>query len=278
MSSTYEVGDTVSLGFTVTVNGAPTNATVALTITQPDGTTLSPAPSNPSTGVYSYDFAPTMNGAHTARWVASGAASAAETQTFTVGGLLSLDEAKAQLDITGTQNDTELQAFIDAVTDVIEGYVGPVVQRSVTEWHDSPHGVILLRHSPVVSVTGVTSYSGTTGTVYTLASSPAGVTTYTYYLDAEVGTISVPMGYGYFGERVQVVYVAGRRAVPPAINLAARLMVQSLWQSQNGGQGLPGLRGETEDRGVFEAEVHETIRSPRIRMLLDPYRQAPVLA
>ena len=60
MTATYDIGDSVLLTFTVLNSaGSPTNATVALTLTDPDGTTSTPAVSTAATGVYTATVAPT---------------------------------------------------------------------------------------------------------------------------------------------------------------------------------------------------------------------------
>ena len=88
MPATYDLGDSVLLTFTVkTLVGGVltlTNATVALTLTAPDGTHPAASVSNTSTGVYQATVAPDQAGEWTFRWVATGAATTAEDGAFLV--------------------------------------------------------------------------------------------------------------------------------------------------------------------------------------------------
>lgn len=278
MASTYEIGKVLELDYTVKVGTVLTDATVALTVTLPDNTTASPSVTHVSTGKYSANYTATQNGLHLFRWVASGAVTDALSGQFVIGGLVSLDEVKAQLDDTDTTDDVELQAYIDSVTGAIEQYCGAILPSSRTEWHDPDGSVIMLRTERLVSVTTVTEYRGATSYDYTQITDPTGAGTYTVLVDPALHGKVTRIGQGGFEfpftGRVKAVYVAGLASVPPAVNLAARLMVQSLWRTQNGGAGLPALTDEPD----IAAQMFETMRSPRIRMLLEPYHRVPGIA
>jgi len=88
LPATYDLGDSVLLTFTVKilVGGVLTltNATVALTLTAPDGTHPAASVSNTSTGIYQATVAPDQAGEWTFRWVATGAATTAEDGAFLV--------------------------------------------------------------------------------------------------------------------------------------------------------------------------------------------------
>lgn len=88
MPATYDVGDSVLLTFTVkTLVGGVltlTDATVALVVTKPDGSTVIPSPTHPSTGVYTAVVGPDLPGEWTYRWVATGTATTAEDGAFLV--------------------------------------------------------------------------------------------------------------------------------------------------------------------------------------------------
>lgn len=66
--------------------------------------------------------------------------------------LLTLAEAKAQLNIRSDDDDTELTAYIEAVGPVIERFVGPVDPREVVETQDGGR-VMVLRTLPVLALT-----------------------------------------------------------------------------------------------------------------------------
>ncbi|MGZ4663718.1 MAG: hypothetical protein ACXV5Q_01360 [Frankiaceae bacterium] len=250
MSATWEVGDAVPLTWTLTVNGTPTNATVTLVVTAPDGTTSSPAVSNPSTGNYTATYLPTLNGLHSYRWAATGAAIAADTQTFVIGGLVSLSEARTHLSIpsSDTSNDAKLQGFIDACTSAVEDITGPILPRSIVgEVHDGGSPLLTLRFAPVISIQSVTEYVGVTA--YALTSQPQGSTTgfYGYDLVDTNGGVLVrrdstgnPIAFqgGRYG--VTVSYTAGYSIVPNAVRLGALMLIQHWWDSTQQGFGAGG--------------------------------------
>src|SRR4051812_19515123 len=85
-----------------------------------------------------------------------GARPAAATRAEGGMALLTLAEAKAQLDITTDTEDDELQAYIDALTAPIERHVGPVENRTVTEIAQGRGTALALSQAPVVSLTSLT--------------------------------------------------------------------------------------------------------------------------
>lgn len=120
----WDLGDTVPLTIEVTdAAGAPTNAaTVTLTITLPDGSVLSPVPSNPAVGRYESDFVPTVAGLHVVRWVTTGPAAAwadvVDVRPAAEVSLVSLADAKAHLNKSGSTSvdDEELRPVLVAAT------------------------------------------------------------------------------------------------------------------------------------------------------------------
>lgn len=182
--------------------------------------------------------------------------------------LLTLAEAKAQLDIDSTTHDTELQAYVDGVTAAIEAHVGPVENRAVTETHEIPAcGVrmVVLRQTPAVSLTSVTPVL-TNGTTYTVASLD---------LDGATGVVRRLDGGRLYGPQ-RFLYVAGRGSVLPTINLAARIMVQHLWRTQYGAsRGLSSIGGG-DDFSVNEPVAGWGYAIPnRVLQLLEPYKLGP---
>lgn len=124
MLHTYDLGDPVALSVTIRdAAGALANAgAVTVTIVQPDGTTLSPAVSNPSTGSYATALAPTLTGRHVVRWIATGAnASAFTTEFVVVAGphLITVDMLATHLHASGFA-DTDLPAAEQAVQFAID--------------------------------------------------------------------------------------------------------------------------------------------------------------
>ncbi|MGW8703234.1 phage head-tail connector protein [Streptomyces eurythermus] len=178
--------------------------------------------------------------------------------------LLTLEDAKAQLNMTGSSDDAELQVYVDAVTDVIERYVGPVLDRSVTEMVRGRGTVLALSQAPVVSLTSVTA----------LAADGSAFAADDVYLDQDAGLLYRLDGCPFTGGPWRVVYQAGRGAtVPPTINLAARILVQHLWRTQYGAsRGLPSIGGG-EDYSVTEQVPGWGYAVPnRVLELLEPYK------
>jgi hypothetical protein len=184
--------------------------------------------------------------------------------------LLTLEDAKAQLDLDSDSYDTELQAYVDGVTDAIEAHVGPVENRSVTETHDVPSSgvrMLVLRETPAVSLTSVTAVLAN-GSGYDVAALD---------LDGATGTVRRLDGGRLFGP-LRITFIAGRGDVPATINLAARIMVQHLWRTQYGSsRGLSGIGGG-DDASVNEPIAGWGYAIPfRVLQLLEPYKRAPAV-
>lgn len=220
-------------------SGALVNAdTMTLTITLPDGTTASPAVTNPpsATGQYLYDYQTVQAGRHHARWVGTGSNPGAHVEVFDVRPaavpyLVSLQDIKDQTNITNTVSDEELRSYLESATGVIERHLGQaVVKRSFTEEHQIGRGTLVLNWTPVVAVTALSLVDGTyTWDVNDLHVTPAGV-------------VTTPLGVNPYGH-VTVTYTAGLAISPEEYGLAARIIVQHLWETQRGGAGGPRAGG-----------------------------------
>jgi hypothetical protein len=92
LSQVYDVGDSARLSFTVTIDGTPTDATVSVTVTKPDGSTVVVSGGSlthtTGTGVYATVLATDQAGLWAYRWTATGAATTAEDGSFIVEPLL----------------------------------------------------------------------------------------------------------------------------------------------------------------------------------------------
>jgi hypothetical protein len=266
----WDLGDVVPLAVDVkNAAGALTNATtIALTITLPDGTTATPTVTNPPavTGRYTYDYQSAQAGRHTVRWVST-TPNAAYTDAFDVdvaapSGVVSLADVKAHLNLTATTHDEELRLFIDSATDAVEHLVGPVVKRTVVERVRAYGAAMILAHVPVVSVTSIAA-AITGGTTYEVADlSLSGDAGLLYRLDGAS-----------FASTLNVTYVAGRAIVPPAIRLAALIIVGHLWETQRG--ATPAALAQ----GAEEAPVLAGFALPnRALELLRPFQLGPGIA
>jgi hypothetical protein len=240
----YDVGDVVPLGIAVTdANGTLANGgSVVLTIGQPDGTTVTPTPANPVPGQYTVDYTVVQEGRHTVRWVVTGANATAYADAFNAreitDQLISLHEAKKQLRLGDvTTHDDDLRMFIASAGRAIENHTGDtVVRRTVTERHRRATSVVVLRRSPVVSVTTVVSTGGST----TWQAADLDV-------DPDTGIVTAVTGLRLTGD-LTVTYVPGMRVIPPNYLLAARIITEHLWQTMRPFAGVANLPpGALED-------------------------------
>jgi hypothetical protein len=249
----YLIGNAVTISTTITT-GTPAvavdPATITLTVTKPDSTvdtfTIGSL-THTGTGAYSYIYIPATSGGYRYVWTTTVPASASdgvflvEDATTTV---LTVSEAKTHLGQAGTdQYDAVIGDLIDAAVGVVEGLVGPLFPRTFTETYNGGGYSIILRHTPVISVTSVTENWGPT--TYTLTNQPVGSSTDAYGYDIEnvyagelvrrtVGSYPFPFFAG--KGNITVTYVAGRTSVPPDIKLAVIRQLRDLWSDYQSGR------------------------------------------
>ncbi|MFE4679191.1 phage head-tail connector protein [Streptomyces sp. NPDC056723] len=180
--------------------------------------------------------------------------------------LLTLAEAKAQLNIETAADDAELQTYVDALTAVIEGYVGPVEVQEVTETVDGQGRYLCLLRPPIADLTSLTPVldGGSSLDVARL------------HVDGPSGVIRRLDGGLFSGGPWTAVYTAGRGAIPPTINLAARILLQHLWRTQ---RGAARGGGPADDFSVTEPIPGFGYAVPnRVLQLLESYKQPPGIA
>jgi hypothetical protein len=263
----FDLGDVVPLTVNIRgADGALANATaVTLTITLPDGTTTSPAPANPSVGLYQVDYITVMEGRHIVRWVATGNNASAYTDSFDVRPvnpplILSLSAAKAAINTPSgvTVDDEELRSLVEAVTAAVETYRGEaIVRRTVVEncsfgrtlsemisgtriiteqYADARSRRLVLSKAPVISLTSlVRPYDGVTwaiGSDTVLVDPAAGV----------VMSYTVP----FYGD-ITATYVAGYQVIPANFIEAAKIILRHLWQTQQTAGFGPRLFSSADD-------------------------------
>lgn len=220
----------------------PSSAT--LTVTLPDGTTVTPSVALPptATGKLRVDYVTTMAGRHVWRMVTANPTTAYadvfDVQAAIPVGIVSLADARAQLNFgaTETADDDELRFFIGAATGAVERALGrTVVRRSFTDRFDISGSAtdLLLRRVPVLSLTSVVSADAST------TWNTAGLR-----LDAETGLVTVVAGAAFTGS-LDVIYQAGLSLIPEDYRLAGLIIVQHLWETQRGTMGLQ-LGGDNE--------------------------------
>jgi hypothetical protein len=182
--------------------------------------------------------------------------------------LLTLAEAKAQLDITTDTEDAELQAYIDALTAPIERHIGPVEVREFTETVEGRSASVCLSHIPAVALVSVEP-AVEEGDALDLSR---------LVLDGVTGIVRYRGG-SFAGALWRFVYTAGRTEELPTVNLAARILLQHLWRTQYGAsRGMSGIGGG-DDYNVTEPVAGWGYAIPnRVLQLLEPYKVPPGVA
>ena len=239
-------------GTTTLVNAGA--LTLVVKVAAADGTMTTTgtyaSPVNDGPGLYHQDIPAadlTTVGHYQLTWTATGTGAGVSVGDFDVfdpfeTAVLSLQDAKDQLNITTTTSDTEITSWIATIESALERYTGgPLVNRQITERAEmmSNQTVILVRQRPLVSVKSITSASGGTIDI------SGGLD-----IDVNAGTVRRVLGLPFYGPffqwlpTVTVTYVAGwGTSVPAAFSSAARIILAHLWESQRGPASLPGLGG-----------------------------------
>lgn len=181
--------------------------------------------------------------------------------------LVTLDEAKRQLDLTTASEDVELQVYIAALPEVIEGIVGVVEPREITDTISGGGPSLMVLHPPLLSVTSLTGPAG----------APVTYPPSTLTVNGPAGVISRTEGGCFPAGTYTVTYQAGRTAVPPTVKLAALILLQHLWRTQYGATRVPS--GGSDDWSVTEPIPGFGYAVPnRVLQLLEPYKQPPGVA
>lgn len=158
--------------------------------------------------------------------------------------VITLAEGRAAVNLhaSDTSQDTEVAAYITAVSRRLDQLVGPIVVRTITaEAHDGAGRYVRLNYAPVSSVTSVTEYVDTTGTVLTAEAVGVATTANNYAIDTRYGILTRRSGgtdttWSAGRSRVVVTYVAGRYAnttsVDPLFKQAAAIFLAHLWRRE----------------------------------------------
>jgi hypothetical protein len=242
--STYEVGQTLTFGVTVTdANGAAANVGTGPVgvVTLPDGvTTASAVVTNPQTGSYVGTHAATQPGRYRITWTASGTNSGGFPYTDLADVwpadprlIISLAAARDALNVPDSDraDDDELRLYIAATTEVIESLTGPLLAATRVETYDGDGSAVLALHAYPNAITSVVE-NGATLPATAYAIGRGGI------LWRRTGVWS-----GSYPGNIVVTYTVGRTSIPPNVALAAREQLRHLWQV---GQVAtrPGLGGE----------------------------------
>ena len=189
--------------------------------------------------------------------------------------LVALPDVKVALNIpaTNTTSDATLSSLITTASDMIQNRIGPVGgSPTFNEWYDGGSTKIVLRHTPIQSITKITEAWAATA-IYTLNASvldgtPTDTGSWGYSVDLGAGIITrraagfaVPFAPGV--QNVNVQYVAGYATVPSELQEATKLLIQHLFAAQRGGSKRPGLGGDdsgpASDFDAFPSRVEEIL-------------------
>lgn len=160
--------------------------------------------------------------------------------------VLALEEGKAAVNVTGEQQERELESYITAVSRRLDALVGPIVQREVEdEIHDGGRRLIFPRQTPVVSITALSEWSYTTEQALA-AETNAAKTSNDYVLVNRGHNVQVLRRAGGGDSvfttgrgNVAITYVAGRyedtESVDPLFKQAAAMLLTHVWRREQGG-------------------------------------------
>jgi Phage gp6-like head-tail connector protein len=258
----YEVGNTVVLYARPRDLNDVVVTPTSVTVTAPDGSTSSPGITGPDTdGVFSASYPAVLDGLHRARWVGLGFA---YTEAFSVwsAAAVSLDDAKAYLNITDTKSDDELRQFIASAEAAISNRCGPLVPTEVTRTVTAYGNQLVLPVIPALSLTSMTrTADSTTVDVGMFTLRPSGVATVT----SGVAMYFSPGDY-------TVTWMAGRSTIPADLYRAVLEMLRNLWETQRGGSTSGGMPGAGFDQEVATRDA--AFAWPwRVEQLVAPYIQ-----
>jgi hypothetical protein len=285
--ATHDVNERVDLRTTLRdPDGTPTNATVVLTVYAPDGTTSTPALSNPSTGVYEASVLVDQAGEWAYRWASTGLVEVVDGGTFTVVDsgtpesltwYCSLNEVREQLRDSDARLDEDLlRQAISAASEAIDDFCGRsfYLEPTAATRMYSPDDPYLVEVDDIGSTTGLiiktdTAGDGTwattwTSTDYQLEPINAGTRShraYSWTRIRAVGRHTFPTP-----DRrptVQVTARFGWSRVPHAVTSACLLKAVSLFRRKDSPDGIAGF-------GEF-GPVRIGRQDPHVMQLLSPY-------
>lgn len=252
----YAQGGPVTLSTEVrdAAGNLTTPGDILLRVRKPDGTFLPDytSPTADDTGKYHQDLSAldlAALGHYQYAWITTGTAAGVVGGVFDVidpfePALLSLQDAKAHLGETGTQQDEEIRAFAQVATEVVESIVGPCTPRTIVESVYAHYGRLALTTRPVISVTSATLGGSPVSTAtWTVPSPLAGL------VELGAGAWWGGGGPGFPGQLYTVTYLAGRTVVPGRLEHAAKEMLRHLWATQRGQTvdgPLPDFSGDGE--------------------------------
>jgi len=182
--------------------------------------------------------------------------------------LLTLDEAKAVLELTSTTKyDVDIQTYVNALTPVIERHTGPIEERTVTETVNARGPLLALTQVPAIALVSFVPVH-TTGTALDVAD---------LILDGDTGVVRRLDGGSFAGGPWTSVYTAGRVLIRANITVASRMLLQHWWRTRYG--AARGNPGGGEDYDVNEPIPGFGYAIPnRVLEILEPDKNVPGIA
>lgn len=182
---------------------------------------------------------------------------------------VNLSELLLHLNMTtaSSSDQIELATHLEAAVGIVEGEVGPMVPRAVTERVYSPTGTLVLRTGNVLELSAVESVGN--GIVAPIgAAVPVDLAT----IDADGGLL-----YGTVPGSYRVTYTAGYDPVPAALRLAVLIVAAHLWDTQRGRGARPRTVAIGQGGGDQQVSVPMGFLVPnRALELMAPYRRVVV--
>lgn len=181
--------------------------------------------------------------------------------------LITLEDAKAMLGITSSENDSLIESLIEEAQIVVETYIWRAIESGeITDILDgSGEQIINLPNFPVSTLTSIEYNSGTLSSPSWTSFDADG-----YSLKGSTGQIRftnpIPKGFS----NIKVVYEAGyaEGEVPWDIILALKRIVSFYWNTRDSG----GISSESVDGSSVS---FDSTKKPDLS-LLDPYRSINV--
>lgn len=284
LAATYDIGDAYRLVYTLTdASGTPTNATVTVSVTKPDGTADSAALTNPATGTYVATGGCTAAGTWLYRFSATGALTDAEPGSFVVMANTAADtyctlgELKAYLAISGATHDQALEDAIASASRTIDQCTGRrfYADTSATARIYYPDSLWLCDVDDISTTTSlaIATDAGNDGTYETTWATTDyqlepingvqdGESGWPYWRIRAVAGRTFPCVYRDERAPVQVTAKWGWPSVPVGVRQACKMLGAEIHKLADAPFGVAGF----DSYGVVRVR-----ENPRIAKLLNPY-------
>jgi hypothetical protein len=196
------------------------------------------------------------------------------------GQIVTLSEVKAYLQIPNpsqpASTDVIMQGYIDAATEYVENYVGPVTETDYVERHDGYTSEIVLLHRPILRINSLVEVVALV--VDNLEESVTRNPIDGYQVNYRSGKIKRVFSGGYprifwpGSRNIEVSYTAGYEPVPAQVRLATLELVTHYWRNGQEagptgvGAGIDAFDAVDQQPGMWPAIPY------RVAAWLDNYR------